>query len=195
MAFVTEFPAAGLRRNLRRNWGWLLTLGIVLILLGTAGLYMLVALTIVSALWFGALLLAGGIFQGIDAFRERDWGGFALHVLIALVYIVTGAFVIYDPVAASLTLTLFIAASLLVAGVLRIVMAFRIRPAGGWWLALVAGLVSIGLGIMIFAGWPASGLFVIGLFVAIELLMQGFACITLALAARTMKPDDRAAIT
>ena len=113
--------------SLHRHWGWMLALGVLMLVLGVIGLYASVALTIVSVLLFGALLVAGGIAQAIQAFRASGWKSVALHVGIALLYIVGGGIALYDPVAASLSLTIFIAAMLLVAGIFRAVMAFQMR--------------------------------------------------------------------
>lgn len=40
------------------------------------------------------------------------------------------------------------------------------------------------LGVIIATHWPVSGLWFIGLFVAVELIVNGWPCILLALAAR-----------
>ena len=83
-----------------------------------------------------------------------------------------------------MVLTLVLAGILIAVGVLRSVMAFQMRPASGWFWPLLSGLVSIALGGMIVAQWPDSGLWVIGLFVAIELIFNGWSYLFIALAAR-----------
>lgn len=171
--------------SLREHWGWMLALGILMLVLGVIGLYASVALTIVSVLLFGALLVAGGIAQAIQAFRASGWKSVALHVGIALLYIAGGGIALYDPVAASLSLTIFIAAMLLAAGIFRTVIAFQMRPVGGWGWVLFGGIMSFLLGVLIFMQWPVSGLFAIGLFVAIELIVDGWSCILFALAAKS----------
>lgn len=166
------------------NWGWMLALGILFIVLGTIGLGMTFALTLASVIFFGALLLAGGVMQLLDAFKCKAWKGVAGHVLIALLYLVAGGIMVYDPLASSAIITMLIAATLIAIGVLRLVMAVQTRGKSGWgWLAF-AGLVSLALGGMILIQWPASGLWIIGLFVAIELIFHGWAYLFVALAAR-----------
>lgn len=172
------------RPALSRNWGWLLALGVLMLALGVIGFGMLITLTIASAIWFAALLMVAGIAQMIDAFRQRDWSGRIGHAAIGLLYLATGILVMLDPVVASVTLTLMIAVALVAVGILRVIAAFQVRTAPGWWVMLLAGLISIALGVMIFASWPASGLFVLGLFFAVELVTQGVSCIALALAVR-----------
>jgi uncharacterized membrane protein HdeD (DUF308 family) len=179
--------------SLERHWGWMLALGILLLALGVIGLYMTVALTIASVLFFGALLVVAGIAQAVQAFRATGWRSIALHVGIAALYILGGAIAFYDPVAASLSLTIFIAAMLLVAGVFRAVMAFHMRHTSGWGWVLFGGVISILLGVLIFMQWPVSGLFAIGLFVAIELIVDGWSCILFALAAKSAEARGHAA--
>jgi uncharacterized membrane protein HdeD (DUF308 family) len=175
---------------LRRHWAFMLALGILMVVLGMIGLVMAATFTIASVLVFGALLVVGGIAQVVEAFRATGWRSTALHVFIALVYIAAGAIALYDPVAASLSLTLFIAAMLIVAGVLRVVMALQMRPVRGWVWVLGGGILSVLLAVAILVQWPVSGLLAIGLFVAIELLIDGWSCILFALAARSPAPGD-----
>lgn len=170
--------------ELQKNWGWLLVLGILFIILGFIGLGRLFALTMASAFFFGILIIVGGVAQFVEALKCKGWKGVAFHVLIAVLYVVGGVFVIQDPLAASVLLTWVLAAVLIFAGILRIVMAIQMRSAGPWVVPLLGGVISIVLGGMILAQWPLSGLFVIGLFVAIELIVNGWSYIFIALGAR-----------
>lgn len=176
----------GLRKRLRNKWGWLLALGVLLTALGIIGFAMLPGLTLVTVWWFGVLLMIGGGAQIVDAFSEKGWGSFALHLMIAILYVAAGAMVVWNPVLGALSLTLFVAGALVAVGVLRLIMAFQVRPAAGWPLAALSGVLSVVLGVLIFAQWPASGVWVLGLFFAIELLSEGIAFIALALASRKL---------
>jgi uncharacterized membrane protein HdeD (DUF308 family) len=177
-------PGAATLDDVKKHWGWLLALGILFVLLGTVGLGMSVALTAVSVIVFGVLLLIGGGAQLVEAFRHKSWKSTLWHILIALVYLAAGAMTIRNPFGASVALKLILAVALLAAGLFRIFIAFQLRPAAGWWWPLVAGIGSLVLGAMIYAQWPVSGLWVIGLFVAIEMIMNGWSYVVIALAAR-----------
>lgn len=170
----------------KKNWGWLLALGILSIILGTIGLWMTFALTLAGVLLFGVLLLVGGIFQVVDAFKCKGWKGTALHVLIGLIYVAAGAIAIWDPLGAAVALTLLIGAAFIAVGILRLVMAIQHRGARGWGWALAGGIISLILGVLIILGWPVSGLWVIGVFIAIELIVNGWTYLFIALAARRM---------
>lgn len=178
---VSQHPVFG---DLSRNWGWLLAFGILSIILGTVGMGMTFGLTLVSVVFFGALLIVGGTFQLVDAFKCQGWKGALWHIVIALLYIAGGLLIVVDPVLASETLTLALAAVLIAVGVSRVMMALQHRGQTGWGWLVLSGVISIALGAMIVAKWPMSGMWVIGLFVAIELIFNGWAYLFVALAAR-----------
>lgn len=170
--------------NLKKNWGWMLAVGIIFIVLGTIGLGMSGALTLASVMIFGILLLIGGGVQLADAFKCTGWKGMLWHVLIALLYIAAGFLMINRPLLASTAITAMLAGAFMVIGVFRIFIAIRMRDHKGWIWLLIAGLISLALGIMIMNQWPVSGLWVIGLFVAIEMIFHGWSYVLLALAAK-----------
>jgi len=178
--------------ELKKNWAWMLSLGIVMVILGIIGLGMTVLFNEIVVMYFGFLLLFGSGVQLMQAFRAEAWKGRVWHVLIALVYIVGGFIAVTEPVIAGMTLALLIAWTLIVIGVLRLFMALQMRGANGWLWTLVGGVLSVVLGVMIINEWPQSGLWVIGLFVAIEILFAGWSQIMIALAAKNYTAKDAA---
>jgi uncharacterized membrane protein HdeD (DUF308 family) len=187
-------------KPIAKNWKWLLALGILFIILGTIGLGMTFLLTIVKVLFLGVLLLIGGAAQLIEAFKHKGWKSLLWNILIALFYLGAGVLVIYDPVGVSIALTLVLAFALIAIGIFRIIMALQFKLAQVRWMTLLSGIASIVLGALILAQWPVSGLWVIGLFVAIELIIHGWSYVFIALAARQAqdhieKPDTRKTVS
>ena len=178
--------------ELKKHWAWMLSLGIVMVILGIIGLGMTVLFNEIVVMYFGFLLLFGSGVQLMQAFRAEAWKGRVWHVLIALVYIVGGIIAVTEPVIAGMTLALLIAWTLIVIGVLRLFMALQMRGANGWLWTLLGGVLSVVLGVMIINEWPQSGLWVIGLFVAIEILFAGWSQIMIALAAKNYTAKDAA---
>jgi uncharacterized membrane protein HdeD (DUF308 family) len=170
----------------------LLALGILLIVLGTLGLWMSFAMTLATVMMFGALLVVGGGFQLVNAFQLKGWKSMLWHVLIALLYVAAGVLIITDPILASMGLTMALASILIAVGVFRIIMALQLRPVKGWFWPLLSGLISILLGSMILAQWPATGFWVIGLFVSIEMIFNGWSSVFIALAARNTARTESA---
>lgn len=170
--------------DLKRSWRWVLAPGIIMVMLGVIGLGMSVYLTVASVLFFGVLLLFGSGIQLVDAFQSKGWKSVIWHVLMAAAYLIGGIAMISDPVDSGIWLTLMIAAMLLATGAMRIMIAFQMSGHKGWGWVAFSGALSILLGVLVYMKWPESGLWVIGLFVAIEMINQGVSSITIALAAK-----------
>jgi len=190
----THVAPADEMRALHRYWRWFLALGIGMVALGTfaIGWACIVTLTVAATWLFGFVLLAGGITEIVNSFWSGRWSGMLLHLLIGVLYAVVGFIIIDQPLDAAVSLTLIIALFLMVGGVFRMVFAVSERFSGWGWV-LLNGAVSLLLGMLIYKQWPASGFWVIGVFVGIELILNGWAWIMLALAARKAAEAEPAA--
>lgn len=170
--------------SLQRHWGWLLGLGIILLIMGTIGLGMDIMLTLVSMYFFAAMLLVSGLSHFADAFKYKKWKGAVWQILIALLYVIAAGVVLYDPILASAVITAMLAWLLIIIGVTRISMSISLRDTEGWGWILFAGITSLILGILILIKWPMSSLWVIGMFIAIDMIVSGWTYIFMALALR-----------
>jgi uncharacterized membrane protein HdeD (DUF308 family) len=175
---------AGLE-EVRRNWFWFLALGIALIVLGVLALGAPWLVTVASVLLFGWLLLFAGVAEAVGAFWARRWSGFFLHLLGGVLNIVIGLLLVAHPTLAALALTLLLAAFFLVGGLFRVGAAAAVQFPGWPW-AVLSGAVTALLGLLIWAEWPSSAVWVIGLFVGIELIFRGVGWVMFALAAREL---------
>jgi uncharacterized membrane protein HdeD (DUF308 family) len=191
MATSTQSTAASLPHplfgELSRHWGWLLAVGILSVILGTVGLGMTWMLTLASVVYFGVLLIVIGVAQLLQTFKSAGWKSTFLQILIGLLYLAAGIMVVSRPLLASLTLTWALGFALIVVGVMRIVVGMQHRGTSGWAGAVVAGIITLLLGLLILARWPSDALWVIGLFLAIELIVNGYTQILVALAARRVR--------
>lgn len=169
------------------NWRKFLTLGIALVILGLFAISASTFTTLLSVVALGIIIFLGGVIIAVDTFSFwwRKGSGFFLHLLFAILYIALGIMLISNPVAGSISLTFLLGIFYIVVGVFRIMFAPTLRtPKWGWgWFN---GVITLVLGIMIITSWPASSLFIIGLFVGIDLVFIGFTYIMSALAARKL---------
>jgi uncharacterized membrane protein HdeD (DUF308 family) len=170
-----------------KNWGWFLVWGIAIFALGIVAIGATTFTTLFSVIFLGSLLLLGGIVIIIDTFSfwRHKWSGFFLHLIIGIFYCAIGIMLIQSPAIASISITLLLGIFYLAVGIFRIVNSLSLRtPKWGW--IFFNGLVSVLLGILILTSWPASGLFIIGLFIGIDLLFSGMSYIMMALTARSL---------
>ncbi|MGD0470798.1 MAG: HdeD family acid-resistance protein [Terriglobales bacterium] len=170
----------GVTPEMIHNWGWFLAFGIVLLLLGIAAIVRSFAATVVSMVFFGWLLVFAGIAEFVTAFMVGKWAGFFLHLLAAILFGITGALILIKPVISAEALTFVMSVFFLFGGVYQFVVSAWTHLPGWGWQALNGAIASI-MGILIMAQWPVSGLWVIGLFVGIDLIVYGCAWIAMAL--------------
>ncbi len=175
----------------RKNWGLLLAYGIILVILGLIALSVVSFTTIVSVVFLGILLCIGGVIIFIDSFHYwQKISVFILHLIMAILYAIAGIFLIINPIAAATSITLLLAIFYIILGLFRALTAISFRlPNWGW--RFFGGLVALLLGILILMNWPAASLFIIGLFVGIDLIITGWTFITLAIAAKAMTRTHR----
>jgi len=177
-------------QGLYKNWGWILALGVIFVILGFVGLGMTMFLTLVTVLYFGILILIAGVIQLVNAFRSRESANIAFHLLVAILYGLAGVVIIQHPKLVSAFFTAVIAFILIFQGILKIFWGFRLKDAiNSWFWPFLSGIISLLLGITILAHWPVSGLWVIGLFIAVEMIFQGWTYIMLGLAAKSMQDE------
>lgn len=168
-------------------WRGFLAWGIALVILGTLAVVYSTFTTLLSVVFLGFLILIAGIFVIIDAFSFwwKKGSGFFLHLLMGILYVAVGFMLINNPVWSSISLTLLLGIFYLALGITRIIYALSHRlPMWGW--NLVNGLIALVLGLLILMQWPMTGLFVIGLFIGIDLLFAGWAYIMTAMSARSL---------
>ncbi len=155
------------------KWGWFVLLGMVCILAGLFALAHPLLFTLVGTLFIGASLLVSGIMQVIQAGMTRDWNHMPLAIIGGLLSVIGGVLIMQEPVTGSVVITIFLLAALVIGGVMRIVIALKHREMPMWWLLALGGLVSVLIGVMLYASLPWSGLWVLGTLIGVELLMQG----------------------
>jgi uncharacterized membrane protein HdeD (DUF308 family) len=163
-------------QEMRRGFGRLTVLGVILVVAGLVGLVYTAAATLTSMLLFGWLLLIGGAVGLLHAVQARGTNFFWLGVVVAALNIAAGVVIITKPEAAAEALTMFAALLFLTGGVFRLVGSAVVRgPQFGW--TLLQGAFDLLLGILVLASWPSSSKYVIGTFFALALLFDGLGLI------------------
>jgi uncharacterized membrane protein HdeD (DUF308 family) len=169
--------------NVRKNWGWLLAVGIVQIVAGMLAVFFTFTATLATVVTIGILLLVAAGTQLAAAVLARDWGGFFLFLLLGVLYAVAGVLMVQHPLLAAVGLTLMLAATFLVAGTFRIIISY-VERFSSWGWVLCNGVITVLLGLAIWQQLPESGMWVLGLFVGIDLIVNGVTWSVLAVDVR-----------
>ena len=92
---------------------------------------------------------------------------------MAVAYGVAGYVFIAHPFKAAIAFTLFLGWAILIGGIFRTFLAFKLRHHKGAGWILFSAAMSLILGGLIISQWPTTGLYILGLFLGIELIFAG----------------------
>lgn len=166
---------------LRAKWGWIVALGVVYIVAGFIALGSMVVATVASVFIVGVMMIIAGVAEVINAFQMKTWGRFLVWALLGLLYIVAGFVTFENPLLAAVLLTLFLGASLVASGVVRIFLAFSMQRGTFWGWVAFSGVITLLLGLLILARWPVNSVYILGLFLGIDLIFAGAGWVGLGL--------------
>jgi uncharacterized membrane protein HdeD (DUF308 family) len=167
------FEAASGLRALRAKRGWIIALGTVYVIAGLIALGSIVTATIATVFVVGIMMLIAGVAEVFHAFQIKAWGRFLLWLLLGALYIIAGFLTFENPLLVAAVLTLLLGVSLIASGIMRIVLAFSMKEGMPWIWVVVSGVITLLLGLIILAHWPVSSLYILGLFLGIDLIFAG----------------------
>ena len=157
----------------RWSHGWSTAWGVALIVLGLIAVILPNIGGLALTLFFGWLLALGGIAFLMFAWRSHARGVIWIQALLGVVYLLIGGFLILHPLSGMVTLTVLLAAYLLVEGVLELLLAYRSQPSAGRGWLVMDGVIALAIAAMILSAWPASSVWAIGTLVGINLIFSG----------------------
>ncbi len=150
--------------------------GIILLILGIIGMLVPEFATGVFLVILAGMLILGGIIFFIAGFR----GGW-VNFLVGIILLIFGILMLVYYHQALSVMTFIVGAWLLLMGIVATIVAFAARSQySGWWAPLITGILSFILGILVFMGWPENSDWLIGLFIGIELFLDGIMMLVLS---------------
>jgi uncharacterized membrane protein HdeD (DUF308 family) len=161
--------------------GWAIAGGIAMMLLGFFALSYEIVTTAAVATFIGFILMFGCAFHLIKTFTIGGWKSHLWYAVVAIAYGVAGYNFIAHPLWAATILSLFLGWAILIGGMFRCFLAFRMRHHKGAAWVLFSSAISILLGGLIISQWPSTGLYILGLFLGIELIFAGVGWLGLGL--------------
>jgi uncharacterized membrane protein HdeD (DUF308 family) len=134
---------------------------------------------------FAAFALIGGGISVVGAVKARKaddhWW---LPLILGLVSIAAGVIAVFHPDLTALVLVLLMGANAIVTGIFDIVMAIRLRKAiRGEWVLVLAGVVSLVFGVLVFL-FPAAGALALVWLISLYAIVSGVLLLVAAWQAR-----------
>ncbi|WP_414476094.1 HdeD family acid-resistance protein [Microvirga sp. M2] len=166
------------------KWAYFIV-GTGLLVLGALGVANLFIDAAPPVRFIGAMVALGAVAQLLHAMLVTGWSGFYAWLFSGALYGAAGIIAFYDPLLASLPLTIGLLLALSVAGLLRVRTRPRLRPEAGWrWLALSGGLTIVA-GVVIAIGWPIDHAVLLATVLAADLIAQGIAAVAFGAAIKS----------
>jgi uncharacterized membrane protein HdeD (DUF308 family) len=175
---------------LKKGRKWLLVTGILMIIVGILAFVFPVATTFVAEQVVGWVFIFAGVVMLFGSFSIQGAGPFFGALLWSLLTGMAGAFLVFNPEAGVVTLTIVIAALFMFHGAYELFLAFDLRPQKGWGWVLLSSIIGIGAGVLIAADLHGSSVFgadlqggsvlVLGILVGVNFLSTGISYVILA---------------
>jgi len=166
-----------LHTRLRESARHLLWVGLAMSVVGIVAIVFPVISTFATALFVGWMLLLAGIFLFVGSFTIHGTGPFFGALLISLLTIAAGVFLLFNPLAGAIALTVMLGILFMIQGAFEITLAFEMRPHAAWVWMLLSGLASVVLALIIAFGLPAISLVALGILLGINFLSTGLSYI------------------
>jgi len=164
---------------IQKNRKFFIFEGILFIVLGILAIALPGIFTLGFEQLIGCLFLISGVVQGYRSFTMFGNKGWFISTLISALYIFIGILLLIYPIPGILTLTVLLTAFFLLDGIAKIVFASELLdlPNKGW--LIVSGVLSLGMALLIWLGWPSTALWVIGLLIGVNLLFFGISLLSI----------------
>jgi uncharacterized membrane protein HdeD (DUF308 family) len=172
--------------NVKRDAGWLTFAGIVTVIGGVLAIAMPFVAGVAVTTFVGVFLVVGGLLRVWFGFKAQSWGGTIVALLLGVLMTAAGVLMVAQPMVGLASITLFLAAYFLVAGIFEVMLAFELKGNTGWVWMLFGGIVSVMLSFMLYSNWPLSGAWAVGTLFGVHLLFAGMAQLSIGSAAKTV---------
>jgi len=163
------------QRNDQLFWG-----GVAMAVVGVLALLFPVVATVAVAVMVGWILIFAGAATIYGAFSVEGTGPFFGELLIGLLKLALAVYLVRHPDVGIVALTLLLAAVFMIDGAVQVALSLELRPQDGWVWMLIAGLIAIGVGLLVAAGLPDTSLVTIGILLGVSFLSTGIARISLS---------------
>jgi len=181
---IHNVMANSITGDIRTATTWSIVLSVLMIAAGVLAIFSPAIAGVAGTVFFGWLLIVSGVLHLAYAWQAGRAGAVVWEILVGLLYGGIGAYLLARPVAGLESLTLALAISLAIEGVLEFGLAFQLRPLPGSGWLLFDGVVTLVLAAMIGSAWPISSVWAVGTLVGVSMFSSGLTRLMLSIAVR-----------
>lgn len=134
----------------------------------------------------GVVLLIAGITQLITFWWAERRLQKISPLIIGLVSVVSGGGLLTEPWIGSKMVILVMSIFFVISGIWKIINAFSYRPAKGWLVLLVSGVIACILGYWLYTRTPEEALDIVGILAGIDFFLTGISMLAVAITVRQL---------
>tara|TARA_R110002110_G_scaffold12493_1_gene59210 strand:- start:12204 stop:12779 length:576 start_codon:yes stop_codon:yes gene_type:complete len=123
----------------------------------------------------GGILMFSGCIQLIGSLSVRGTHSFFGAFLLGILSVAAGTFMVFNPLAGVVALTLILALLFIIEGAFQTILAMALKPNPAWTWVLLSGLISLILGLIIASGLAELSAVILGILLGINFLSTGVA--------------------
>ena len=169
-----------------KDWMKFVVLGVLSIAFGVFVLGAPVVASLAVTSLTGILLLVIGGLQVVGGFSGEGFFNKAFAILLGLVMVFLGWSFLANPLEGTISLALMVMLLLAVSGVVRLILAWRMRQTSYFLPMLISGAASVFLAGYIWANFATASVSILGIMLGVELLFNGFGLFVLGLFMRKL---------
>ncbi|MEM7090470.1 MAG: DUF308 domain-containing protein [Pseudomonadota bacterium] len=165
------------------DWVKWLLLGLLSIAFGIFVLGAPVVASVAVTVVTGVLLLIMGGFQIVGGFTVEGAGNKILSLIMGAVMLFLGWSFLDHPLQGTLTLAVVMLILFMAGGIARVILSFQMRGTQFFWPTMISGILSIVLAGLIWTyvgSEPSVLMSILGIFLGIEMLFNGFGLVFMA---------------
>ena len=174
-----------MRETVKRHSLWYLVQGALMVLGGVLALVYPIVSSVAVVLFLGWLLILSGVVQGISLIGAQHIPHFWLQLISVVLSVIVGVLFIRQPGEGLLAITLLLIVFFMIEGISKLVFALTIRPFPNWGWVFASGVVGILVALYLWASFPITALWLLGVLLGIQLICEGAALAYLAWKVRT----------
>src|SRR6266481_8841145 len=164
-----------MREAVKRHSLWYLVQSALMILGGILALFYPILSSFAVVLFLGWVLIISGVVQGISLIGAQNVPHFWLQLVSVVLSVIVGVLFLRHPGEGLLTLTLLLIVFFMVEGISKVIFSLTIRPFPNWGWVLASGIIGILVALYLWASFPVTAIWLLGVLLGIQLICEGAA--------------------
>jgi uncharacterized membrane protein HdeD (DUF308 family) len=161
------------KENLKKQRTYYIILGILFAVAGVVCFVRPVTSSWAVSIFLGILFIAGGIMLILTTLffksLQNIWS-LILEILLGIAYIFLGYEFLKNPAVGVMTLAFFIGFMFLIAGIMRVIIAYSNKGYPGMSLFIFTGIIEILLAVFLIISWPQNSIILISCFLGVQFI-------------------------